>query len=421
MAPGRRVWDVVVVGAGPAGAAAALGALAERPGASVLMVDRAGFPRDKVCGDGVAPHVLDVLAGVGAPGLLDDWAPTPTLSLSLELPARRPGTGPPRRTRSHPASARASHDLARPGYVVPRRVLDARIVAAAQAAGAHLVRSRVRAVTVHPDRVELDDGTLARVLVGADGAHSAVRRGLGLVQRPGTTAIAVRGYAPVAPGRAGEQVIVFDPHGPRPAYAWSFDTGRGSANVGYGQLLGAGPRPSRARLLERLDALLPGAGQGVRDVAGHPLPLSTGRPTVSARGRVLLAGDAAGLVNPITGEGIYYAVLSGALAGRAAVAHGSGPDRRRGPAGLDGPAGAGRRYSRALRANLGAHLLHTRAASTVAGRDALLLAALRACARSPRAFEDLAELGLARGRLTPAVLAGLGSEVVRGALPGRAP
>ena len=365
------------------------------------MVDRADFPRDKVCGDGVAPHVLDVLAGVGASGLLDDWAPTPTLSLSL---ATRTRAGAPRRSwtgHAGGASALARHDLARPGYVVPRRVLDARIVAAARAAGAHLVRSRVRAVAVGADGVELDDGTRARVLVGADGAHSVVRRSLGLVQRPGTTAIAVRGYAPVPPGRAGEQVIAFDPDGPRPAYAWSFDTGRGEANVGYGQLLGAGPRPSRAHLLERLDALLPGAGEGAREVAGHPLPLSTGRPTTSARGRVLLAGDAAGLVNPITGEGIYYAVLSGVLAGRAAVAS-------------PGAAGAGGRYSRALRAHLATHLAHTRAASAVAGRDALLLAALRACARSPRVFEDVAELGLARGRLTPAVLAGIGAQLARG-------
>ena len=379
----------------------------------MLVVDRADFPRDKVCGDGVAPHVLDVLADLGAPGLLDDWAPTPTLSLSLASPS-------PRRRRHGEAGAAgptttARHDLARPGYVVPRRVLDARIVAAAQAAGAHLVRSRVRAVTTDADGVELDDGTRARVLVGADGAHSVVRRSLGLVQRAGTTAIAVRGYAPVAAGRAGEQVIAFDPHGPRPAYAWSFDTGRGAANVGYGQLLGAGPRPTRAHLLERLEALLPGAGEGAREVAGHPLPLSTGRPTTVARGRVLLAGDAAGLVNPITGEGIYYAVLSGALAGRAAVAS-AGPRPYR-AGGVDGPAGAGQRYSRALRAHLATHLAHTRAAAAVAGHDALLVAALRACARSPRIFEDVAELGLARGRLTPAVLAGIGAQVVRGALP----
>ena len=377
------------------------------------MVDRCDFPRDKVCGDGVAPQVLDVLAGVGAPGLLDDWAPTPTLGLSLSAsapgPARHRGGG-----RSGGPSALARHDLARPGYVVPRRVLDARIVAAARAAGAHLVRSRVRSVTVDADGVELDDGTRARVLVGADGAHSVVRRSLGLVQRPGTTAIAVRGYAPVTAGRAGQQVIAFDPHGPRPAYAWSFDTGRGQANVGYGQLLGAGPRPTRSHLLGRLDALLPGAGDGAREVAGHPLPLSTGRPATSARGRVLLVGDAAGLVNPITGEGIYYAVLSGALAGRAAVARaGHGPGDRRG---AQGPAGAGQRYSRALRAHLATHLAHTRAASAVAGRDALLVAALRACARSPRVFEDVAELGLARGRLTPAVLAGIGAQVVRGAV-----
>lgn len=381
--------------------------LAERPGASVLLLDRCDFPRDKVCGDGVAPHVLDVLAGIGAPGLLDDWAPTPTLSLSIDLGEGSPLTDPPRRTAAG-RRAVASHVLERPGYVVPRRVLDARIVAAAQAAGAHLVRSRVRAVSVGSDGVRLDDGTRAEVLIGADGAHSVVRRSLGLVQRPGTTAIAVRGYAPVPHHRAGEQVIAFDPAGPRPAYAWSFDTGRGVANVGYGQLLGRGPRPTRAHLLHRLDALLPGAADGVEDLAGHPLPLSTGRPATSARGRVLLAGDAAGLINPITGEGIYYAVLSGALAGRAAAA---------GSTAGEGPTGAGRRYQAALRQHLSTHLAHTRAASAVAGRDALLLAALRACARSPRVFEDVAELGLARGRLTPAVLAGIGAEVLRGAVP----
>ena len=60
------IWDVVVVGAGPAGTSAALGALHERPDARVLLLDRSDFPRDKSCGDGVAPHVFDVLRSIGA-------------------------------------------------------------------------------------------------------------------------------------------------------------------------------------------------------------------------------------------------------------------------------------------------------------------------------------------------------------------
>ena len=65
------LWDVIVVGAGPAGSAAALSALRVRPGASVLLLDRAEFPRDKSCGDGIAPQVLDVLAALGLPGVVD--------------------------------------------------------------------------------------------------------------------------------------------------------------------------------------------------------------------------------------------------------------------------------------------------------------------------------------------------------------
>ena len=60
-----EAWDLVVVGAGPAGSAAALGALAEDPSLRVLLLDRSDFPRDKSCGDGIAPHVLDALSTVG--------------------------------------------------------------------------------------------------------------------------------------------------------------------------------------------------------------------------------------------------------------------------------------------------------------------------------------------------------------------
>ncbi len=389
-------WDVVVVGAGPAGASAALGALAERPGARVLLLDRSDFPRDKVCGDGVAPHALDVLASVGVHGLLDDWPVAPRLRITV------------------PGAPVVEQSMARPAQVVPRAELDARILAAALDRGAHLRRARVRDVLQDGDGVAVltDDGAVrARVLVGADGAHSAVRRALGPdeapAQRPGTTAIAIRAYAPVLPEHDGVQVLAFAADHDRPCYAWSFPVGDGRANIGFGQLVPAqrgsrgaeGTGPTRARLLERLEELLPGTTAGAEQVAGHPLPLSTGRSGTWAVGRVLLAGDAASLVNPVTGEGIYYAVLSGVLAGRAAVSTAGG-------------AGAGARYSAALRGHLTGHLRHTDLAARLVRSDRLLHAALRAAGSDEGVFDDVADIGLARGRLTGRVLRGMGAALL---------
>ena len=101
-----------------------------------------------------------------------------------------------------------------------------------------------------------------------------------------------------------------------PAYAWSFPIGGGRANVGYGELLGRRPL-SRAELLAGLHSLLPGLGEPTA-LRAHRLPLSSGRPPIPA-GPVVLAGDAQSMINPFTGEGIFYAVVSGALAGRAAA------------------------------------------------------------------------------------------------------
>ena len=117
------------MGAGPAGATAALGALRADPTLRVLLLDRADFPRDKSCGDGIAPHVLDELAVLGVHDVTDGWAPVRTLELT------RGASG-------------VSRDMARPAWVVPREVFDARLVEHAVAAGAVLRRHRVRSVEV---------------------------------------------------------------------------------------------------------------------------------------------------------------------------------------------------------------------------------------------------------------------------------
>jgi geranylgeranyl reductase family protein len=375
----RAVWDLVVVGAGPAGSAAALGALTLRPQARVLLLDRAGFPRDKSCGDGVAPHALDVLAAVGCPGAADGFAPVSRLRLGFADGVPAAGT------------------MRRAAYVVPRAVLDARLVDAALARGAVLRQHRVRRVEVQPDRVVLDGEVAARAVVAADGAGSAVRGQVGVPAAPdGHVAVAIRGYAPVTPGREHEQVITFAPTG-WPAYAWSFPIGDGRANVGYGEVLRAGRALTRTHLLERLDALLPGAGTEAVAWRAHHLPLSSGRPR-QPDGRVLLAGDAMSLVNPLTGEGIYYAVLSGVLAGRAALGSGD----------------PGRGYRAALARELGRHLRRTTVAAALARRRWVVDAGVAAARADRRVFDDLVEIGLGRGLLGPRVLGGLARAAVTG-------
>jgi len=379
--------DVAIVGAGPAGAAAAIGALVARPDLSVVLLDRAEFPRDKPCGDGIAPHALDLLADHGVTGLLDDWAPVHRLRLE------RGGTS-------------ASRRMQRPARVVPRRVFDARLLEAALAHGAELRVHRVRGVDASSDGVRLDDALTAGVVVGADGAHSVVA---GAVGRPvsGGTAFALRGYAPTPPERTGEQVIVFGDTR-QPSYAWSFDRGDGWANVGYGELLGASrsagrPPPSRQLLLDQLDRLLPGSTDGGHEWRGHHLPLTSPRWRPAA-GRVLLAGDAASLVNPLTGEGIYYAVLTGLLAGRSAAA----------AVGEGAPSSAGARYAAAV-APLRRHLRHTALSARLSTAGRVLDAGLGAAARDQGVFDGLVELGLARGTLDRRLVTGLATALARGA------
>jgi len=367
----RVDWDVVIVGAGPAGAAAALAARRAKAAARVLLVDRCDFPRDKPCGDGVAPHAFDLLEHLGVSGAAAGHDPVARLNV-----ATTGGTA-------------VERTMARPAHVIPRAVFDARLVDAAVAAGAKRRVQTVRGISRTADAVQVAGVGSARVVIGADGANGVVRRLLGL---PGhrRMAVAIRGYAPGVGEGEPTQRIWLDVDGRPPGYAWSFPLadGSGRTNVGYGVVLAGSGAVRRDDLLGRMHALVPAAHKASA-LRAHHLPLVAGR-SVLGRDRVLLAGDAAGLVNPLTGEGIWYALLSGMLAGRAAVAD----------------AHPLRRYRRDLRRALGGHHASVRVLAPLVTSPLVVAGGLRAAHRHQAVFDDLVELGLADGRLTPRLLAG---------------
>ncbi len=128
----RTSWDLVVVGAGPAGSTTALAALHADPSLRVLLLDRADFPRDKSCGDGIAPHCFAALASIGVTGVEDGWTPLTELELAR-------------------GEQSVAATMARPVYVIPREVFDARLVERAVERGAVFRRQRVTDVDQLPD------------------------------------------------------------------------------------------------------------------------------------------------------------------------------------------------------------------------------------------------------------------------------
>jgi geranylgeranyl reductase family protein len=374
------VADVVVVGAGPGGSAAAH--WLAREGADVIVLERARFPRDKSCGDGVTAHAVEILHDMGVTFESFERKGVRTFGGLIGGPDGTTfAADPPPDERGNKIEC----------WVMPRVLLDERLVRAAQAAGATLREEAVFTGLVRRNGaicgVEYADaaggGRIAcKLVIGADGAHSAVARALGVRESPAAhLGYALRGYYSGVEGLGDKLEIYYYDKRTLPGYGWIFPAGDGLANVGIGIFIGE-LRRSKKKMRELLDEFLeatPAVAQRCRNARpvgralGWPLPVSSAhRPTVFDG--AMLVGDAASLVDPLTGEGIYTAVVSGRSAARAAL---------RAMAAGDFSGAALRSHEREWRAEAGGYLSSGRLLKNLAKSAALLDLIVRRAAESP--------------------------------------
>ena len=316
-------YDVVVVGAGPAGAAAAI--TSQRAGLSVMMVDKAVFPRDKCCGDGLTTLALRELETLGLdPDLVDSWYDVD--AAWLRSPSGREIRVP------LPSDGRYA-------AVATRLDLDNQLVGLALAAGVDVREghafSSIDTTTDDGLEVEIDGVGTVRCgyLIAADGMWSPVRKAVGAtIDGYRGEWHAFRQYARNVSGPASERLIVWFDADLLPGYAWSFPLPGNRVNIGYGVLRDGerkvGDMADLWRdILERphvVEALGPDFELEGRHSA-WPIPARIDAIPLTS-GRVLFVGDAVAATDVMTGEGIGQALLTGRLAAEAIISR-VGPEQ----------------------------------------------------------------------------------------------
>lgn len=310
--------DLAIVGGGPAGSAAAV--TAAQAGASVLVVDKASFPRDKCCGDGLTSLALRLGEELGLdPGSIAGWQVVDGAVLH----------SPSGRTIRFPLPQGDGQYAA----VVPRREYDAALLDLAHRAGAN-VRVGHAMVGIEVDgegatlAIDGMDKVRATTVVAADGMWSPTRRLLRLADEDYRGEWhAFRQYVADVGPAATDLHVWFEPD-LLPGYAWSFPLSGRRANVGFGVLRGGRVAVSDTGrlwdgLLDRpaIREVLGPSAQLVGRRMAWPIPARVGSSTLD-HGPVLFAGDAAAVTDVLTGEGIGQALLTGILAAEASLAGG---------------------------------------------------------------------------------------------------
>jgi flavin-dependent dehydrogenase len=355
------VRDLVVIGGGPAGLATAIAAAAQ--GLDAVVLERRGLPADKACGEGLLPGGVRALEALGAARHLDPdgWAPLRAIRWVQEdgtfAEARLPPPG---------------------GMGIRRLALSAALAARAREAGAEIregvtVRSHARDADGVTATLEGGEEVRARLLVAADGLGSPVREREGLGRRwGGSRRFGLRRHFDLVPWSDAVEVHFA-------AGAEAYVTPAGPRRVGVAFLFGEGTSPVFESLLERFPevaARIRGAPAGSTPAGAGPLGRSASARVLD---RLVLAGDAGGYVDAITGEGVSLALEEALLLGEAlpgVLARGASREAL-------GP------WERAVRARRRRHAAVTRIVLSMARRPALRRRAVAGLGRAPRLFDAL--------------------------------
>jgi len=302
--------DVLIVGGGPAGAAAAI--VCARAGVNVTVIDKATFPRDKICGDGLTSGALRLSEELGLrPSHVPSW------KVIDDVYIRSPS--------GHRAHFPLPRDRGQFAAIATRQDFDAAMLQLARDAGATIAEATTsHDVSVTSDQVTVWTDTYGPItadyLIAADGMWSPTRKMLGL-KHPDYRGEwhAFRQYwRNVSPQAAEELHIWFEPD-VLPGYVWSFPLADGRANIGFGV-------HRTTHKVGQMGQIWPAIldRPHIREIIGHdaepegahrawPIPARLGDLPLTAV-RTLFVGDAAGACDPMTGEGIAQALETGMIA-----------------------------------------------------------------------------------------------------------
>ena len=315
----KQFFDVVIIGAGPSGSNAAISYKKLNPDLKIALVDKAIFPRDKSCGDAFGPGVISALKRFGNEHILEG---EPEVVSTTLFGPKNIGI------QNYIPEVKNKEDSI--VYVIPRLDLDNRILNLAKEEEVETFEGyrfsnffiNEESVFVEIENEEKEKYILdAKLLVGADGANSRVRKSLNLKQNSDwNKAIAIRAYidSPNYLEIFKERTLMFEINvSAIKGYAWAFPSKGNLLNIGIGVPLSVFKKEKMdiKNLLDEFVKTLESRGvivENLRMEKSFMLPFASSRPKL-AHNRVALIGDAGSMINPMSGEGIFYGMEAGFL------------------------------------------------------------------------------------------------------------
>ena len=315
-----KQYDVIIVGAGPAGSNTAISYKHLNPDLNIAIFDKSQFPRDKSCGDAIGPGVINALKRFGNEHIVKG---EPEVVSTTLFGPKNIGI------QNYIPEVKNKEDSV--VYVIPRLDLDNRIFDLAKSLdvdsyeeyrylGFDRTKDKKIAVTFKNSDGE-EETYLTKILVGADGANSRVRKNLNLNQNTDWhKAIAIRAYidSPNYLEIFKERSLMFEINvSALRGYAWAFPSKDTLINIGIGMPLSLFKKENKNinEMLNDFVETLESRGvivDNIRMEKSYMLPFASSRPKL-AHDQVALVGDAGSMINPMSGEGIFYGMESGFL------------------------------------------------------------------------------------------------------------